>query len=104
MARAKVAISLDESGNRFTHEVFTGTTQLGTAEADNCLNWASESSGKDGITGRAWRAGSGWTTSGSPSQCSSPNHLYCFSNQIVLGWDNFETGDFRRWSSVVGAP
>jgi hypothetical protein len=95
-------ILADEWGQLVEGEVWTGTDDSGTASDLNCSNWTFGAGGDGAYAGVTWHAGSPWTVG--LRDCSFSSRLYCFSNVIVIGWDNFEIGDFRRWSGAVTAP
>ena len=97
------AIAYDELGARFFTDAWTGTTEAGLSTANHCLGWTSGVAGDTGTRGRPWRSENDWTGV-TPVGCQTSLHLFCFSNQLLLGWDNFELGIFRRWSQVVGQP
>jgi hypothetical protein len=97
-------ISLDETGAQPSEDVWTGSDEGGLPAGSDCAGWTSALGADTGMLGRSWRSESSWT-GGSSSACDqSLYRLFCFSNQILLGWDHFESGDFRRWSEAVGLP
>lgn len=95
------AIAYTENGGRFTDDAWTGTTEAGVSTPENCVGWTSGLSADTGARGRPWRSENTWTGV-TALACNTNLHLFCFSNQLLLGWDHFESGDFRRWPEVVG--
>jgi hypothetical protein len=93
------SLSIDETGARSILLPWTGTNGAGLALTDHCSSWSDGTSGSQGEVGRAPRASGTWTQ-GFPTDCSSAHPIYCFGTVVVLGWDNFESGDFVRWSAV----
>jgi len=71
----------------------------GTLE-DTCQDWTGTSSSDYGTEGQAGGSDASWITGGG-GRCDLGNNLLCISDVVLLGWDNFETGDFRRWSAVA---
>lgn len=100
------AIRLDESGgNRANSYYLTGSGSDGTYIGQltkNCQDWT-VSNADDSILGAAGEIDEYWTT-GILSSCEFSRRLACFSDVELLGWDNFETGNLRRWSAAVGGP
>ena len=90
-----------------TETAWTGTLGSGAQSTQNCANWTSPSSGASGKAGYPYVNSSEWLEAVShfPTfECSTPRHLYCFSDVVLIHWGNFETGDFYGWSSSVGGP
>ncbi|MFN7942235.1 MAG: hypothetical protein U0X73_11590 [Thermoanaerobaculia bacterium] len=95
----RAEIDVDENGGRVGEDMaYTGTSDGGTWSGDDCVAWSSEDSGQGADTGKTWRAVQ-WS-SALLRTCDLAHHLYCFSNQLLLGWDNFESGNFSRWTAV----
>ena len=102
-SRLRAPIIVTESGEISGSFTWTGTIPDGTVAPETCDGWLSAEAPDSGMSGRAWRSDSSWTQ-GSPWSCAFEASLFCFSNRIILGWDNFELGDFRRWSDVAPGP
>jgi hypothetical protein len=100
------SIHVDEHGEYIGNRtgVWTGSTDSGSwgGNGTHCANWSSNSTGDEGLAGKASRLKEGsWTESGS-SACSVGLRLYCFSNVETLFWDGFDISeDAGRWSSIV---
>jgi hypothetical protein len=81
-------------------EAWTGTGTGGTAVGNQCADWTDV--GVTGTYGVTDEAGFFWTIKDVNADCQESRHVYCFGNVLLLGWDNFELGDFRRWGSTQG--
>ncbi|MEO7793148.1 MAG: hypothetical protein ABIV06_00130, partial [Thermoanaerobaculia bacterium] len=100
------SIHVDENGDYIGDriEVWTGTTDIGSwgGTGTNCLNWSSDSTSAEGLTGRASRLNEASWTESLNALCSVNLRLYCFSNRETLFWDGFDiTEDASRWSSIA---
>lgn len=96
-------IGIDEQGvHRTSFDAWTGSLTDGTSTGLDCLDWESGEGAEVGSLGRPWRSANNWT--GGSGACNLNRRLFCFSNQLLLGWDSFESGDFFRWPEVVGGP
>jgi hypothetical protein len=60
--------------------VWTGTKSDGTAAANHCLNWTTNSSGNNGHYGNASAKTSGWTYT-SYTTCNNTYRLYCLEDE-----------------------
>lgn len=96
-------LAIDELDGRFGVDAWTGTLENGTSTGSNCAGWTSGLGADSGSLGRPWRCVNDWT-GGNTFSCDEPFHLFCFSNQLLLGWDHFESGDLRRWPEKMGQP
>lgn len=80
-------------------QVWTGTEVDGSPSQFNCQSWTLGTNIDDGAFGRPFRTTYEWMLHGW-RDCDSALHLYCFSNEYLILWDNFERGDTSRWSEV----
>jgi len=94
------SLGIDETGARSDLLPWTGTLAGGTASGDDCAGWTDGTVGAQGESGRASRASGTWSEA-STAACNGAHPIYCFGTVVLLGWDNFERGDFSRWSAVV---
>lgn len=93
-------------GNAAYSYYWTGSTQSGTYAGtldSTCGDWTSAAGGIFGRMGAAGEYDRFWTTDYG-GICSLGIRLLCMSDVVLLGWDNFETGGFARWSGSLGAP
>lgn len=98
------AIAYNELDGRYQVDAWTGTQENGTASLVACNDWTT-GSGANGSPGRPWRNAMSWTGTGAGAvNCSQPRHLFCFSNQLLLGWDSFESGNLGRWALEATGP
>lgn len=97
------SLGLTEWGAKLSSEPWTGTETSGIQSGEDCLDRTSDGSNADGTSGRSYKTGTAWTQS-TPEACDDTRPIHCFSNQILLGSDAFETGDLERWSAVVAGP
>jgi hypothetical protein len=84
---------------------FTGTATNGQADAETCNNWMSNLNTDHAEFGSGTSSLGTWTQDSplaSPLPCSATSYyLYCFSNEPILFWDNFEGfPPLQRWSSA----
>jgi len=82
---------------------WTGSNPVGDytgSPGNTCLDWTSTSTSYMGTEGSAGESDLYWTT-GYGLRCDFSDHLLCISDTPVLGWDNFEFADLRRWQVVV---
>jgi len=101
------AVRLWQSGGGVAYSYYwTGSTQAGSYDGSldaTCNDWTSAAAGTVGTMGAAGESDRFWTTD-LGGTCSVGSHLLCMSDVVLLGWDNFETGQLARWNAVVGAP
>lgn len=98
-------LHVDEQGRYLggLADLWTGTSDGGTATTQTCEAWTSAmfgDNGTDGVSNYAY--GFEWTEFPFGSSCTNFRRLVCFSNVEVLFWDGFElTGNTERWSAAV---
>jgi hypothetical protein len=80
--------------------IWTGTRYDGQGIGNYCNNWTSDTSAYQANVGDSASIREVWTLSGL-SNCGQVRPIYCFSNSVLLFWDNFERGNTSRWSDVV---
>ena len=95
-------IHVTETHQYESARVFTGSSYLGYVTSDHCINWTSGTI-HEASYGDSGHSHVAWSHAGSQA-CSEQSRLYCFSNSAVwpLFSDQFESGDLRWWSAVVG--
>lgn len=75
------AIRLTETGNPApigSDDVWTGTAQDGTSNAQNCNNWSSVLNSTLGLAGQSDQLNSSWTNKATGA-CDLPRRIYCFA-------------------------
>jgi hypothetical protein len=71
-------IGLDENGQPYAEDVWTGSLSDGTAHEDHCLEWQSDAPQEKGIRGMANTTADEWLFNGFRF-CDVPLRLYCIS-------------------------
>ena len=73
------AINRNEFGNSYSGSTWTATTNAGQYDnvGETCANWASSSSGQQGMEGQS--STTNWSSTGSDSYCNQTLSLFCFA-------------------------
>jgi len=96
------------------HEVWTGTSSAGSAEASTCINWTSPQGTDNGIYGHLFRTGYSWAT-GYSGGCLTQRRLYCFetgdgdplpvypaNRPLAFLTNQYGYGDLSEWPQAGG--